>query len=228
MAPYEPLYGRQCQSLVCWFELGEARLLGTNLVQDALEKVQLIQDRLRMAQSRQKCYADRKVRDVAYMVGEKVLLRVSLIKGVMRFEKKGKLSPRYIGPFEVVERSGEVACKLALPPILWSVHPVFHVSLLWKYFCDLSHVLDIGTVRLDGDLTYYVESVAILDRQARKLRSKNINSVKMQWRGQLVEEATWDTEREMQRTYPHIFEIPSFQIGVHSSHLSFGEQCNES
>ncbi|XP_070057077.1 uncharacterized protein [Nicotiana tomentosiformis] len=205
MAPYEALYGRWCQSPVGGFELGEARLLGTDLVQDALErvkliqdrlcmaqsrlkcyadqkgearllgadlvqdaleKVQLIQDRLRMAQSRQKCYADRKVCDVAYMVGEKVLLRVSLIKGVMRFEKKGKLSPRYIGPFEVVERTGEVACKLALPPILWSVHPVFHVSLLWKYFCDLSHVLDIGTVRLDGDLTYYVESVAILDRQA--------------------------------------------------------------
>ncbi|XP_070057079.1 uncharacterized protein [Nicotiana tomentosiformis] len=137
--------------------MGEARLLGTDLVQDALEKVKLIQDKLCMAQSRNKCYADWKVRDVAYMVGEKVLLRVSLIKGVMRFEKKGKLSPRYIGPFEVVERTGEVAYNLALPPILGSVHPVFHVPLLSKYFGDPSHVLDFNTVRLYGDLTHYVE-----------------------------------------------------------------------
>ncbi|XP_070024787.1 uncharacterized protein [Nicotiana sylvestris] len=92
MAPYEALYGRRCRSLVGWFESGDATLLGIDLVQDALEKVKMIQERLRTTQSRQKSYADRKVRDVSYMVGEKVLFKVSPKKGVMRFGKKGKLS----------------------------------------------------------------------------------------------------------------------------------------
>ncbi|XP_070040408.1 uncharacterized protein [Nicotiana tomentosiformis] len=100
MALYVALYGKRYRSLVGWFETGEARLLGTNLVQDALDKVKLIQERLRMTQPRQKRYVDRKLRDVSYMVGEKVLLKVSPMKGVMRFGKKGKLSPRFIGPFE--------------------------------------------------------------------------------------------------------------------------------
>ena len=165
MASYEALYGRRCRSPVGWFEPGEARLLGTDLVQDALDKVKLIQERLRTAQSRQKSYADRKVRDVSFMVGEKVLLKVSPMKGVMRFGKRGKLSPRFIGPFEVLQRIGEVAYKLALPPSLSSVHPVFHVSMLRKYIGDPSHVLDFSTVQLEGDMTYDVEPVAILDRQ---------------------------------------------------------------
>ena len=97
-----------------------------------MDKVKLIQDRLLMAQSRQKSYADRKVRDLEFMVGERVLLKVSPMKGVMRFGKKGKLSPRYIGPFEIVERIGEVAYQLALPPELSGVHPTFHISMLKK------------------------------------------------------------------------------------------------
>ena len=92
-----------------------------------MDKVKLIQDRLLMAQSRQKSYADRKIRDLEFMVGERVLLKVSPMKGVMRFGKKGKLSPRYIGPFEIVERIGEVAYQLALPPGLSGVHHVFHI-----------------------------------------------------------------------------------------------------
>ncbi|XP_070045036.1 uncharacterized protein [Nicotiana tomentosiformis] len=127
-----------------------------------------------MTQSRRKSYADRKVRDVAYMVGKKVFLRVAPMNGVMRFGKKGKLSPRNISPFEVLERIGEVAYKLALPPSLSSVHPVFHISMLRKYYGDPSHVLDFSTVQSDGDLAYDVETVAIFDRQIRKLRSNNI------------------------------------------------------
>ncbi|XP_070014117.1 uncharacterized protein [Nicotiana sylvestris] len=114
------------------------------------------------------------------MVGEKILLGVSPMKGVMKFGKKRKLSPRYIGPFEVLESIGEVAYKLALLPSLSSVHQVFHVSMLRKYFGDPSHVLDFNMVRLDRDLTYDMEPVFILDRQVRKLKSKNIASVKVQ------------------------------------------------
>ncbi|XP_070020140.1 uncharacterized protein [Nicotiana sylvestris] len=102
------------------------------------------------------------VRDVSYMVEEKVLLKVSPMKGVLRFGMKGKLSPRFIGPFEVLRMIGEVAYELALPSILASVHPVFHVSMLRKYIGDPSHVLDFRTIQLDGDLTYDMEPVAIL------------------------------------------------------------------
>ncbi|XP_070009845.1 uncharacterized protein [Nicotiana sylvestris] len=104
------------------------------------------------------------------MVGEKVLLKVSPMKGVLRFGKKGKLIHPYIGPFEVLERIGEIAYKLALLPRLSGIHPVFHVSMLQKYYSDLSHILDFSTVQLDGDLTYDVEPVAILERQVQKLR----------------------------------------------------------
>ncbi|XP_070003203.1 uncharacterized protein [Nicotiana sylvestris] len=114
------------------------------------------------------------------MVGEKVLLKVSSMKGVMRFGKKGKLSPRFNGPFEVLRRIREVAYELAFPPSLSGVHPVFHVSMLRKHIGDSSHVLDFSTVQLDGDFTYNVEPVAILERQVRRLRSKDIASVKVQ------------------------------------------------
>ncbi|XP_070045605.1 uncharacterized protein [Nicotiana tomentosiformis] len=102
------------------------------------------------------------------------------MKGVMRLGKKGKFSPRYIGPFEILEKVGKVAYNLALPPSLSAVHSVFHFSMLQKYYGDLSHVLDFSTVQLDEDLTYVEELVVILDRQVQKLRSKNIASVKVQ------------------------------------------------
>ncbi|XP_070019344.1 uncharacterized protein [Nicotiana sylvestris] len=124
------------------------------------------------------------------MAGVKVLLKVSPMKGVMRFGKKGILSPRFIGPFAVLRRIGKVAYELALPPSLSSVHPVLHVFMLRKYIGDPFHVLDFSAVQLDVDLTYDMEPVAILGRQVRKLRSKYIASVKAQWRGRSVEEAT--------------------------------------
>ncbi|XP_070032303.1 uncharacterized protein [Nicotiana tomentosiformis] len=167
MALNKALYERRFHSLAGWFELGEDRLLGTDLVRDAMEKVKVIQERLHTTQSRQKSYADIEVRDVAYMVGENVLLRVSPMKGVMRFRKKGKLSSRYIGPFKMLKRIGEVSYKLSLPPSLLGVQPVFHVFILQKYYGDPSHLLDFSTVQLDGDLTYNVEPVPILDRHVR-------------------------------------------------------------
>ncbi|XP_070015170.1 uncharacterized protein [Nicotiana sylvestris] len=155
------LYGRRYRSLMGWFELGEAKLLGTGLVQDALEKAKVIQDSLRTAQSRHKSYADRKVGDIAFMVGERILLRVCPMKGVMRFRKRGKPSPRFIGPFEVLRRVGKVSYELALPPSLARVHLVFHVSMLRRYHINLSHVLDFSSVQMDTDLSYVEELVAI-------------------------------------------------------------------
>lgn len=206
MAPFEALYGRRCRSPIGWFDGFEARSLGTDLLQDALEKVRVIQGRLLTAQSRQKSYADRRVRDLEFMEGDRVLLKVSPMKGVMRFGKKGKLSPRFIGPFEILHRIGEVAYELALPPSLSAVHPVFHVSMLRKYVHDESHVIPVDSVVLGPDLTFEEEPVAILDRQVRKLRTKEIPSVKVQWKNRPIEKATWEVESAMRTNYPQLFD----------------------
>ncbi|KAK4710032.1 hypothetical protein R3W88_004545 [Solanum pinnatisectum] len=131
------------------------------------------------------------------------------MKGVMRFEKKGKLSPRFIGPFDIFSRMGEVAYKLALPPSLLVVHPVFHVSMLRKYMPDESHILSLDEVELGSGLSLEEEPIAILDRQVQKRRTKEIASVKVQWKHRLIGEATWETEFDMHARYPQLFEASS-------------------
>ena len=121
------------------------------------------------------------------MEGEQVLLKVSPMKGVMRFGKRGKLSLRYIGPFEVLKCVGEVAYELALPPELSGVHPVFHVSMLKKYHGDGNYIIRWDSVLLDENLSYEEELVAILDREVCKLRSREIASIKVQWKNRPVE-----------------------------------------
>ena len=129
------------------------------------------------------------------------------MKGVMRFGKKGNLAPRYIGPFEILERVGAVAYRLALSPDMLQVHPVFHVSMLRKYISDPSHVLQPQSVEVNDDLTYEEEPVAIVDYQVRQLRSKTIPMVKVLWRSNDVEEHTWETEAEMRAKYPYLFSL---------------------
>jgi len=148
MAPYEALYGRKCRSPLYWDELGEQRILGPNIVQDTLDKVALIRRRLSAAQDRQKIYADVRRRTLEFSEGDKVFLRVSPMKGVTRFGKKKKLNPPYVGPFEILERVGPIAYRLALPPSLAEVHDVFHVSMLRKYIHDLSHVIKYESLQL--------------------------------------------------------------------------------
>ncbi|XP_070029249.1 uncharacterized protein [Nicotiana sylvestris] len=184
------------------------------LVKDALLKVKLIQERFRTAQSRQKSYTYQKARDVSFMLGEKVLLKVSPMKGIMRFRKKAKLRPRFIGPFEVLRRAREVAYKLALPPSLSGVHPVFQVSMLRRSHANLSHVIYFITTKLDESMDYEEEPVSIVDRKVFQLRSKRISMVKVQWRGQPVEEATWEPEEDMRSRYPHIFSTPSMILDL--------------
>ncbi|WMV42652.1 hypothetical protein MTR67_036037 [Solanum verrucosum] len=169
MAPYEALYGRRCRSPIGWFEVGEARLIGPDLVHQAMEKV-------------------------------------SPMKGVMRFGKKGKLSPRYIGPYRIVQRVGSVAYELELPQELAAVHPVFHISMLKKCIGDPSLILSTESVKIKDNLSYEEVPVQILDRQVRRLRTKDVASVKVLWRNQLVEEATWEAEEDMKKRYPHLFE----------------------
>ena len=127
MAPYEALYGRKCRSSLCWEEVGERKLLGPKIIQMIFEKINLIYKRLQTAQSRQKSYYDNSRRKVEFEVGDMIFLKVAPMKGVMRFQKKGKLSPRFIGLFEILKRIGKVTYELALPPTLAGVHNVFHV-----------------------------------------------------------------------------------------------------
>ena len=130
MAPYEALYGRPCRSPICWTGVGESSTTGPDLIRDTTKKVGLIRKHLLTAQSRQKSYADKRRRPLEFKVGDHVFLKVMHKRGVVRFSKQGKLSPRFIGPFEVLETVEAVAYQLTLPPSLSGVHEVFHVSML--------------------------------------------------------------------------------------------------
>ncbi|CAL2244317.1 unnamed protein product [Prunus armeniaca] len=205
MAPYEALYGRMCRTPVCWNEVGERKLEKVESIRATTEKVKMIREKLKTAQDRQKSYADNRSKDLEFAVGDWVFLKLSPWKGVMRFGKRGKLSPRYIGPYEITERIGPVAYRLALPTELSRIHDVFHVSMLRKYMPDPSHVLEHQPMELSEDLTYEEQPVQILDRKEQRLRSRSIPVVKVLWRSQNVEEATWEPEAQMRTQYPYLF-----------------------
>ena len=205
MAPFEALYGRKCRSPLCWSEVGESSLLGPELVQESSEVVKLIRERMLSAQSRQRSYADPKRRDHVFKVGDRVFLKVSPMKGVMRFGKKGKLAPRYVGPYEILRKVGSVAFELALPPDFPPVHPVFHVSLLRPYVYDPSHVLLPQSVQLASDLSFEEQPIQIVDRQVKRLRNKDIPTVKVIWGHHSEKDATWESEADMKAKYPHLF-----------------------
>ncbi|XP_016454464.1 uncharacterized protein LOC107778686 [Nicotiana tabacum] len=129
-----------------------------------MDKVQLNRQRFLTAQRIQKSYADKRRRDLVFTIGDKVFLLVSPMKGVMRFGKRGKLRPRFIGPYEILDRVGAVAYRLALPPELSFIHPVFHVSMLRKCISDSSQVLESPAISLDEKFSYEEEPIAIADR----------------------------------------------------------------
>ena len=205
MAPYEALYGRKCRTPLCWTELSERKVIGPDLIQETEEKVKMIRERLKVATDRQKSYTDMKRKDIHYEVGEKVFLKVSPWKKVMRFEKKGKLSPRFIGLYEVIEKVGPVAYRLALPPDLKKIHNVFHVSMLRRYRSDPSHVVSLKTIELRPDFTYEEDPVEILACEVKELRNKKILLVKVLWRNHKTEEATWESEEMMRQQYSQLF-----------------------
>ncbi|TYK01415.1 ty3-gypsy retrotransposon protein [Cucumis melo var. makuwa] len=176
MAQFEALYDKCCRSPVCW------------------------------AESRQKSYADVRRRDLEFDVGDKVFLKVAPMKGVLRFERRGKLSPRFVGPFEILERIGPVAYRLALPQSLSTVHDVFHVSMLRKYVPDPSHVVDYEPLEIDENLSYTEQPVEVLAREVKMLRNREIALVKVLWRNHRMEEATWEQEDDMRSRYPELFE----------------------
>ena len=169
------------------------------------EKIDLIHKRLQTAQSRQKSYYDSSRKKVEFEVGDMVFLKVSPMKVVMRFGKNGKLSPRFVGPFEILKCISKVAYKLVLLPTLAGVHNVFHVSMLRRYIPDPSHVLNYKRLKIKDNLTYEEVQIQILDRKDHVLRIKTISLVKVLWKNDIVEEASWEREDEMKSKYPKLF-----------------------
>ncbi|GJS31332.1 putative nucleotidyltransferase, ribonuclease H [Tanacetum coccineum] len=202
-APFEMLYGRKCRAPICWDQVGERVLEGPEMIEVTNEKVAVAREKLKEAQTRQKSYADKHRRLLEFQPGEHVFLKVSPTRGVRRFGIKGKLSPRFIGPFEILERVGEVSYRLALPPQLSHVHNVFHVSLLRGYKYHHLHVVSYPFGQIREDLSYTEEPESILDRQVRVMRKKTIPFVKILWRNHPEREATWETEESIRTSYPH-------------------------
>ncbi|TYK03797.1 pol protein [Cucumis melo var. makuwa] len=206
MAPFEALYNKCCRSPVCWGKVGEQRMLGPKLVQTTNVAIQKIRARLLTTQNRQKSYADVRRKDLEFEVGDRVFLKVAPMKGVLRFEKKGKLSPRFVGPFEILERIGPVAYRLALPSSFSAVHDVFHVFMLRRYVADPTHVVDFEPLQISENLSYEEQPVEILAREVKKLRNREISLVKVLWQNHGVEEATWERKEGMRAQYPELFE----------------------
>nr|GFA63871.1 putative reverse transcriptase domain-containing protein [Tanacetum cinerariifolium] len=198
-APFEALYGRRCRIPIAWTEVGEGKRLGPEIVQETTDKIVQIKERLKVARDRQKSDADKRRKPLEFSVGDKVLLKVSPRKGVVRFGKRSKLSPRYVGPFEIVERVCQVAYRLRLPQELVGVHDTFHVSNLKKCLGDVNlHVL-LDEVKVDDKLHFVEEPIEILDRGVKKLKRRWIPIVKVRWNSRRGPEFTREREDEMKR-----------------------------
>ncbi|GJT65477.1 putative reverse transcriptase domain-containing protein [Tanacetum coccineum] len=186
-APFEALYGRKCRSPVCWTEVGEAQILGPELIQETTEKIIQIKQRMQTARDRQKSYADLKRKPMEFQVGDKVMLKVSPWKGV------------------VIERVGEVAYKLELPEELSRVHNTFHVSNLKKCHADEPLAVPLDGLNLDDKLHFVEEPVEIVDREVKRLKRSRIPLVKVRWNSKRGPEFTWEREDQFKKKYPHLF-----------------------
>nr|GEU41390.1 hypothetical protein [Tanacetum cinerariifolium] len=177
-ASFEALYGRKCRSPIMWAEVGEGQLIGPELVQETTEKISDIKDRLKVARNRQKSYADKRRKPLEFSVGDYVLLKVSPWKGVVRFGKKRKLTPRFIGPFEIMEKK----CL---------AYPTLQVPL--------------DEIQVDAKLNFMEDPVKILERKFKKLKRSRIVIVKVRWNSKHGPEFTWKREDQMKLKYPHLF-----------------------
>ncbi|XP_022031400.1 uncharacterized protein LOC110932367 [Helianthus annuus] len=220
MAPYELLYGRKCRTPVCWGEVGQRELAPNDLIALTNEKIELIRARLKAAQDRQKAYGDKRKRPIEFPVGDFVLLKVSPWKGIIRFRKRGKLGPRYIGPFKILARVGRVAYRLELPPTLDGIHNTFHVSQLRKCLADETALVPLDDIELDEGLNYVERPMAIKDVKVKKLRNKVVRQVLVQWQHRKGSEFTWEAEDEMKKHYPFLFGVKEEGSGSKKSESS--------
>ncbi|GKD40591.1 putative reverse transcriptase domain-containing protein, partial [Tanacetum coccineum] len=204
-APFEALYGRKFRSPVCLAEVGDARLLGPELIHETTEKIVQIKHRIQAARDCQKSYADVRCKPLDFQVGDPVMLTVSPWKGVTRFGKRGKLNPRYIGPFKVLAKVGTVAYRLELPQQLSRVHSTFHVSNLKKCLSDEPLAVPLDEIHIDDKLRFVEEPVEIMDREVKRLKRSRIPIIKVRWNSRRGPEFTWEREDQFRKKYPQLF-----------------------
>ncbi|GJZ26587.1 putative reverse transcriptase domain-containing protein [Tanacetum coccineum] len=181
------------------------QLTGPEIVQETTEKIIQIKQRMQVTRDRQKSYADLKRKPMEFQVGDKVMLKVSPWKGVVRFGKRGKLNPRYVGPFKVLEKVGSVAYKLELPQELSRVHNTFHVSNLKKCYADEPLAVPLDGLHFDDKLQFVEEPVEIMDREVKRLKRSRIPIIKVRWNSRRGPEFTWEREDQFRKKYPHLF-----------------------
>jgi hypothetical protein len=194
MSPFKALYGRPCRTPLSWPESEERVIFGPDIVTEAEEKVKQIHTNILTVQSRQKSYADKRRHPLEFEVGDHVYLRVSLMKGVHRFDIKGKLSPRYIGPYHIIDKYGSLSYQVELPSKLSGVHNVFHVSQLKRCLKPPTDVVIKDTIPLEPGLTYKAYPTKILDQQDRATHNKTTRFYKVQWNDHSKNDVTWKHE----------------------------------
>ncbi|GJS42892.1 putative reverse transcriptase domain-containing protein, partial [Tanacetum coccineum] len=180
-----------CRSPVCWAEVGEVQLTGPEIVQETTEKVIQIKQRIQAARYRQKSYADLKRKPMEFQVEDRVMLKVSPWKGIVRFGKRGKLNPKYVGPFKVLAKVGAVAYKLELPQELSRVHSTFHVSIWKKCYFDEPLAIPLDELHIDDKLRFVEEPIEIMNREVKRLKQSRIPIVKVRWNSKRGPEFTW-------------------------------------
>nr|GEW26585.1 putative reverse transcriptase domain-containing protein [Tanacetum cinerariifolium] len=178
VTPFEALYGRKCRSPICWAEVGDAQLTGSKIVHETTDKIFQIKKRIQATRDRQKSLADRNRKPAEFQVGDMVMLKLSPWKGVIRFGKRGKLNPRYIGPFKVLVKVGTVAYRLKLPDQLSHVHSTFHIFNLKKCYAEEPLAISLDKIQIDDKLNFIEEPVEIMDRKVKHLKQSRIPIVK--------------------------------------------------
>ncbi|GKA51837.1 putative reverse transcriptase domain-containing protein [Tanacetum coccineum] len=207
--PFEALYGRKCRSPICWAEVGDALLTGLEIIHETTKKIIQIKKRIQTTRDRQESYADRRCKPLEFEVGDKVMLKVSPWKGVIRFGKRGKLNPLYIGPFKILNKVGTLAYRLELPDKLSRVHSTFHVSNLKKCFVDEPLAIPLDEIQIDDKLNFIKEPVKSMDQEVKRLNQSRIPIMKIRWNSRRGPEFTWECEDQMKKKYPHLFVNPS-------------------